>query len=95
MSLLCTASCSGPPPQVIIPSNGSFARAAAFGWASHATWKECGEATCGNRLYAPRASVPRLAAIHGKDAQVTVVAWVQLSTGQNVIRGRSIFVCIF
>ena len=74
-------------PVVILPTNGTFKRAAAFNWASHETWKDYNRATCGNRLYAPRASVPRLAAISGKDAAVTVLAWVQFSTGQNVQRG--------
>ena len=73
---------------MIIPSSGTFPAAAAFGWASHATWKECGNADCGNRLYAPREAVPRLAAINGIKAQVTIVAWVKLSTGQNVMHGE-------
>lgn len=60
-------------PVVVIPTTGTFARAAAFNWDSSQTRSLCGNATCGSRLYAPRSSVPRLASIHGHTAQVTVV----------------------
>ena len=65
-------------PVVVVNATPPFARAAAFGWASHSTWAECGQQPCGNRVYAGRGSVPRLAEISGTDARVTVVAWVWL-----------------
>ena len=55
-------------PVGIAPSaGGGFGRAAAFGFGAH-----------GHRLYAPRESVPALAAISGHSAEVSVIAWVQL-----------------
>ena len=55
-------------PVGITPSEGGgFDRAAAFGFGAH-----------GHRLYAPRESVPALAAISGHSAEVSVLAWVQL-----------------
>ena len=69
-------------PVVIVNASAPFMRAAAFGWASHPTWKECGNQPCGNRVYAGRQSVPKLAAISGPAAHVTVIAFVQLG-GQD------------
>jgi hypothetical protein len=51
----------------IVPSGGGFEHAAAFGFGAH-----------GHRLYAPRESVPALAAISGHSAVVSILAWVQL-----------------
>ena len=55
------------PVGIVRLDGGGFARAAAFGFGPH-----------GHRLYAPRDSVPALAAISGRAAEVSVVAWVKL-----------------
>eukprot|EP01043_Picozoa_sp_COSAG02_P015888 COSAG02_NODE_687_length_18478_cov_23.093476_8_plen_471_part_00 len=62
-------------PVGIVPTSGGFERAAAFGFGTH-----------GNRLYAPRASVPALAGISGRHAAVSVLAWVQLLP-EHTLRG--------
>jgi hypothetical protein len=75
------------PVIILEPTGGTlFARAAAFGWSSNETRAQCG-GRCGNQLFAPRASVPRLTAIAGPDAVVTMVAWVQLGRAPNVMNG--------
>lgn len=60
----------------IVPGSGPFGRAAAFGFDGH-----------GQRLWAPRAAVPRLAAISGPAATVTVMAWVRLLPPPRSMRG--------
>ena len=50
-----------------MPSDGGFEHAAAFGFGNH-----------GHRLYAPRESVPALAAISGQSAAVSILTWVRI-----------------
>jgi hypothetical protein len=68
----------------MVPTVAPFARAAAFGYA---TEREPYPGADGHRLYVGRGAVPKLAAIEGPQAQVSVVAWVRVGPGTKEQHG--------
>ena len=73
-------------PVELVPAAAPFATAAAFGFA---TAHEPYPGADGNRLWAGRETVPKLAAIEGPSAQVSVVVWVQVGPGERPQHGMS------
>jgi hypothetical protein len=78
-------------PVVILPASsfngsGAISHAAAFGWESHATWKEC-NGPCGNRLYV---------GLSHDDALQTVSSLLQLCfISSNPLHDKDALVAVF